>query len=354
MPTRLDRRQFIAGAAAGSALVGLAGPAGAQSRDRYTHGVTAPGGLAATRPAGFTPFTAPGRVVRVNMPGSLRTGGLFPRPEAARQMIERGLRELTGARDLASAWRQFVHPSDVVGIKPNGIASRVFASAKEVIVPIIEGVMAAGVPADRIVVWEQYNGFLAATRLTRRDVPSGVQMLVHTNTVMGPDTRVPSGRTGYASALLQCTAVINVPLVKDHSLSGFTGAMKNMTHGSIRNPSAFHQHHCSPQIAELYSHEAIRSRVRLIITDAFKVMYDGGPLNHNPDAQVPLEAMMFSTDPVATDRIGAEIVDEFRTRNHMLTLDRRGTPPAYIDHAAQLGLGIGERSRIDLVNVRLA
>jgi uncharacterized protein (DUF362 family) len=351
MSKGLDRRTFLASTAMGAGTLAVSGMADAQAHG--DHDVAPPGTLAATTPAGFAPFTAPGLVVRVRKAGSLRPGGLFPRPDAASAMVERAIRELTGQPDTTAAWRQFVHPSDRVGIKVNGIALRNMASAKEVVLPILNGVMAAGVPANQIVIYEQWGGFLSSTRITQRDVPAGVQLMVHNNREVGPATRVPSGRTWFANAMLACTAVINVPLIKDHSICGFTGAMKNMTHGSTKNPEAFHLHLASPQIAELYSHEAIRTRVRLNVMDGFKVMYDGGPLDRNPNARVPYEALLMSTDPVAMDRIGTEIVDEHRTRNHLQTLEHAGRPPRYIEHGQALGLGISDRARIDLRDVTM-
>ncbi|MEI8256341.1 MAG: DUF362 domain-containing protein, partial [Deltaproteobacteria bacterium] len=301
--------------------------------------------FAATRPPGFTPFSGPGVVVRVNRPNSMRPGGLFPTQEAATAMVDRAVMELTGQHDVASAWRQLVHPSDRVGIKTNGLGLRNIASNKETVIAIVNGVIAAGVPANQVLVYDQWNGFLMATRLNRHELPAGVRMVTHNNHDLAPETRVPSGRTQFAQVLLDCTAVIGVPLVKDHSLSGFTGAMKNMTHGSIKNPEDFHRHQCSPQIAELYNHDAIRTRVRAHVMDAFKVLYDGGPQD-NASARVVYETIFMSTDPVALDRIGANIVDEFRTHHGMQTIAQRGDPPRYIDHAAALGLGVADTARI--------
>lgn len=67
-----------------------------------------------------------------------------------------------------------------------------------------------------------------------------------------------------------------------------------------------------------------------------------------PNAVVPLEAVLASTDPVAMDRVGAEIVDDFRKRNNLSTLEARGDSPRYIDHAGALGLGISSKDSIDL------
>ncbi|MBI5513355.1 MAG: DUF362 domain-containing protein [Deltaproteobacteria bacterium] len=342
MKDPMDRRSFLGGIAAGAAAVTASQEALGQHRT-----ATGPSNFRATPPAGFTPMTIPGRVVRVNKAGSLRPGGLFPRPEAARAMVHRAVQELSGQPDMAQAWRAFVHPSDRVAIKVNGLGLRNMSSNKETVEAIVEGVIAAGVPAAQVSIYEQWDGFLSCTRLNARGLPAGVRLLTHGGTRLSAETRVASGRTWYATALLEATAVIGVPLVKDHSLCGFTGAMKNMTHGSIKNPEAFHRHLCSPQIAELFAHDAIRSRSRLHVMDAFKALYHGGPRD-NPSHRVPFEAVMVSTDPVALDRIGAEIVDQLRTAHHMTTLAQRGLPPRYLESAQTLGLGISDRARIDL------
>jgi uncharacterized protein (DUF362 family) len=344
----MDRREFLAGAALGAGALAVGWNAEAQ---------TAVPSLAATRPAGFTPWTQNGKVVRVTKPGSMRAGNLFPKLEDAAQMVERAVKELTGESTLAGAWRKFVHPNDIVGIKVNGLGLRNMASNKEVVYAIVNGVIAAGVPATNIIVLEQWSGFLNATRVSRSELPAGVRMHVHAGTDVGPETRVASGRTRFSRGLLQCTAIIGVPLVKDHSLSGFTGAMKNLTHGLVKNPEDFHRNReglnsRNGNIPDLYAHEAIRSRARLHIMDAFKVLYDRGPQD-NPAARVVTESILASTDPVAIDRIGTEMVDEQRTAHGLRTLERSGRAVRYLERAEQMGLGIADRARINLVDVRM-
>jgi uncharacterized protein (DUF362 family) len=345
----MDRREFLAGAAVGASSLALAAEeAAAQS--------AAPN-YAATRPAGFTPFAQSGKVVRVTKPGSMRPGNLFPKVEDAAQMVERAVKELTGESTLAGAWRKFVHPSDTVGIKVNGLGLRNMASNKEVVYAIVNGVIAAGVPAANIVVLEQWSGFLSATRVARSEMPAGVRTHVHAGSDLSAETRVPSGRTRYSRGLLNCTAIIGVPLVKDHSLSGFTGAMKNLTHGLVKNPEDFHRNrdgvnNRNSNIPDLYAHDAIKSRARVHIMDAFKVLYDRGPQD-NPAARVVVESVMASTDPVAIDRIGTEMVDAQRTAHNMRTLERSGRPVRYLERAETMGLGTADRARINLVEVRM-
>ncbi|MBL8601092.1 MAG: DUF362 domain-containing protein [Myxococcales bacterium] len=348
MANDIDRRDFL-GVAAGAAATLAATEAMAQQQQPAAGGFN----FAATPPTGFRPMTTPGRVVRVNKAGSLRPGNLFPRPEAATEMVNKVVMELAGRNDLAQAWRQFVHPSDRVAVKVNGLGLRNMASNKEVVEAIVAGVIAAGVPAANITVYDQWDSFLAATRVSARALPTGVRVQCHNGTRLSPETRVASGRTWYATPLLEATAVIGVPLIKDHSLSGFTGAMKNMTHGSIKNPEAFHRHLCSPQIAELFHHDAIRTRSRLHIMDGFKAVYHGGPRD-NPEHRVALECVLASTDPVALDRVGSDIVDQLRTSHGMGTLQARGLPVRYLEEGERLGLGVADRARINTRVVTLA
>src|SRR5687767_13693205 len=113
MGKKLDRREFIAGTAAGVGAVATGSTAHSQSR--ANRGMAPPGSLAATPPAGFQLFSAPGKVVRVDQAGSLRPGNVFPKADAATAMVNKAVMELTGQGDLAAAWRKIVHPQDRVG-----------------------------------------------------------------------------------------------------------------------------------------------------------------------------------------------------------------------------------------------
>ena len=107
-----------------------------------------------------------------------------------------------------------------------------------------------------------------------------------------PDRLIPGTgvRTRFVKPLTDATACINFALIKDHSICGYTGALKNMTHGCSINPHDFHVHHASPQIALLYAQDVIKSRVRLHITDAFKVMAQQlQPVEREEDLDFPTQ-----------------------------------------------------------------
>ena len=100
----------------------------------------------------------------------------------------------------------------------------------------------------------------------------------------------------------------------------------------------------------------IKDKVRLIIADAFRVIYQGGPFGARSRNYNVRHNMWFaSTDPVAMDKIGWEILDAHRTRKGMPPLMKRrherGKPrgsgrPICIPKAEELGLGIADRAKI--------
>jgi uncharacterized Fe-S center protein len=338
-----SRRGFIAGAAGVAAAATLL-----KSADAFAADDAGPS-LAASPPAGFTPFNAPGSIVKVTKADCLAANKTYPKPDAAKEMLTKALTELTGKPDLVTAVMQFVHKDDKVVVKVNGIALRKMGTNAELVIPFLQAMIDGGVPASSITVLEQYNSFLDGTRVSAANVPAGVKINVHANGDATMKERLIPGtgvRTKFVRALTEATAAINFSLIKDHSICGYTGCLKNMTHGCQIYPHYFHTHHASPQIAQLYAQDVIKSRVRLNIVDAYKVMANGGPLMKQPQHVYPFESVFVTTDPVAMDATGWDLVEKLRAEKGLHTLTAEGREPAYIKAAADLGLGVFDRSQI--------
>src|ERR1700750_1166608 len=92
-----DRRQLLESALLGAAVTLAPTVSRAQSR-----GLGIPG-----------PY--PGKVVAIEHPGSMLSGR--DEPDAIRQIMQRGMTELTGAPAWQDAWRMMFHRGDVVAIK---------------------------------------------------------------------------------------------------------------------------------------------------------------------------------------------------------------------------------------------
>lgn len=319
--------------------------------------------LVAKPPPGFTPLALPGKIVKVSKSNTLQPNGLWPTDAAAKALLERAMSELTGKSDMGQAFGKFVHKDDIVAIKPNGIAGKrgaTMAANKELVLEIVRGVIAAGVKPENITIYEQYFDFLAGTRCADKkgnldpSFPKGVKTAVHLNKdATMAELKVYGKKTKFVRPFMEATAVINVTQIKDHSICGYTGTLKNITHGSIINPHDYHDHNASPQIAELYAQDLVKSRVRLHITDGFKLIYDEGPLDTNPKRRVPHEAVYVATDPVAMDVIGHGVVEKWRKDNGLPTLKNAGREPSYIRVAGQLGLGVFDLNKISMREVAL-
>ena len=135
----IGRRDFVKTSAvtAGAVIAGasLLKSSVARAADAPAAGLT---NLAASPPAGFTPYSAPGRIVKVKKAGSLQANGVYPKPEDAKEMLSRVLTELTGEKDLVAAVARFVNKADKVCVKVNGIALKNHATSKELVLPFLQ------------------------------------------------------------------------------------------------------------------------------------------------------------------------------------------------------------------------
>jgi len=352
----LSRRDFFHGVAAATASTTILWP-GAHTAWAMDRTESSRPSLAALPPSGFVPYAAPGRIVKVTKDATLQPNGLWPKEDIAKTMLERALTELTGEIDLVRSLGRLIHQDDKVAIKLNGIAGQkgaTMATNKELVLPLIAALLQLGLPAANIWVYEQYTSFLNGTRVTDKNLPGGVKSYVHGNgTTTMDDITVEGIRTKFTRYLTDATAVINFALLKDHSICGYTGMLKNMTHGSCINPHDFHAHNASPQIAHLYAQDVVKSRVRLCITDGFKLMYDGGPLDKRPECRIPHDSVYATTDGVAMDAYGAQLIDKIRKEKGIKTLKDARRDPSYIRVASELGLGVADLNALRVRDVSI-
>ncbi|HET9954196.1 MAG TPA: DUF362 domain-containing protein [Polyangiaceae bacterium] len=332
--------------------------------EREAHAARSVEALTAKAPAGFSPLAIPGKISKVSSKGDfasfMQPNQLWPKAEVAKRLLERAMTDFTGAPNLVEAMKKFIHPEDVVAIKVNGIAGQTgytMAVNFELILPVVEAVMGVGVPANKITVYEQFPNFLAGTRVNVREwkLPKDVKTGTHNNQDHSmPEIKVHQGiGTKYCRIFTEATAVIDMTQIKDHSICGYTGTLKNITHGNINNPHKHHAGFANPQIALLYNHPIVRSRVRLHITDAFKITYDQGPLDKNPKTRIPHGSVYVATDAVAMDTMGWKIIDDERKARGLKSLKDAGREPAYIRTAADLKIGVHDLSAIRMQSTEI-
>ncbi|MCU0661089.1 MAG: DUF362 domain-containing protein [Myxococcota bacterium] len=307
-------------------------------------------GLPESSHAEPAPPAGSGRIVRVHLPGM--RGKNFPHAAAAKTAVDKAVMTFAGASDFGSAWKKYVKPDDRVGIKINVLGGKLAATNVEVVEAIVAGVRAAGVPDENILIFDQFGGSIRSCRYTWQDKPGKLRCLNHEALGFASDwTTAGPAKGKLAKTLTWCTAVISVPVIKDHGKAGVTCALKNMAMGCVEQPHLLHQdiHNTIPQF---YNHEDLRGRVRLIVADGSFAQYDGGP-KQNPSAISTHDSIYVTTDPVAMDAIARELIDALRVKNKMRSLEKSGRPATFIENAAALGLGIADLSKIKVETVEL-
>ena len=146
-----------------------------------------------------------------------------------------------------------------------------------------------------------------------------------------------------------CDAVINLPVLKDHGITGITGALKNMF-GAIHNPNKYHLNVGDPYVADVNMLPAVRQKIWLSICDATTAQYEGGP-SFMPQWTWPYNGLIVARDPVAMDYTCWQIIERKRAEKGLEPLSRVKRAPVYLSTAADSRhqLGTCDPNKIQLV-----
>lgn len=332
------------------------------------------------------PGLYPGRVCAIENPAVIASGQY--QAAQVQATMRRGMVELTGAGDWQEAWRQFFEPGDLVGIKVNPVGAPRVISDATVLHEIVAGLEAAGVHRHDIVVYDRYRKqFLAAgmdkwlpegVRMAHAvedydDIQQGIQgydpdhYMDMALTLPGFRVDDVTARRSYAARFItrDVNKLVNLPVLKDHQSAGITMALKNLSHGLVNNVARSHAtpslNACNSFIPAVVALPVIRNKAVLHILDGVKGAYNGGP-GAPPQFVWEHKTLYFSTDPVALDHIGWEVIDAQREAVGMKKLveslpDKVSTfvhrQPEHVEIAGALGLGVWDRNKIDLRQVQL-
>ncbi len=256
------------------------------------------------------------------------------------EMLQKALMSLTEASTIGQAWRSVLKPDDVIGLKFNRSGQEVIATTNALADALITSLIEAGWSPNRIVCIEAPEGIEArrGTAPARRGYAS-------------QETDFGSGVDRFASVLSQVTALIDVPFLKTHNIAGMTCTLKNLSHGFVQHPARYHSNGCSPQIADIVAAAPIRSRLRLCLVDALRIVYDGGPAA-TAGTIADEGILLASFDPVATDTVGLAILNEIRQRFDLTPVSRAPDDLGYLADAHLRGLGVAVWHGIELVRVK--
>src|SRR5882762_1524090 len=83
------------------------------------------------------------------------TDAFRARPGVVHALVNRAVTNLLGVNSISGAWKTLVSPQDVVGIKVFSSPGPHSGTRPSVVEPIVEGLLAAGVPADHVIIWDR-------------------------------------------------------------------------------------------------------------------------------------------------------------------------------------------------------
>ncbi|HGY54934.1 MAG TPA: DUF362 domain-containing protein [Caldithrix abyssi] len=248
-------------------------------------------------------------------------------------LLDKALMAFFNRDDPISAWKQVVRPGERVGLKVNCLAGR--GSTHTALVDhIAERLQEAGIDAGDILIWDRFNRDLEDGGFTIRDSGNRVRCYGNDSVGFEYDLQMYGSAASRVTKIVtrQCDAIINLPLLKDHSIAGVTCSLKNMF-GAIHNPNKFHIKHGDPYIADVNRYPALYGKIRLHICDALEAQYQGGP-SFMPHWRWIYNGLLVAQDPVALDYTGWQIIEKKRKEMGLPSLKEEKREPGYIATAA--------------------
>ena len=384
--TELSRRDFVKLAALGSVAAAWAPltsrPAVAQEAVAKppTNGKDA---LGYTRTSRSMPGAFPGRVVELSDERAI-AGATFD-AEFLQKMLAKGMVALTGASSATDAWRVFVKPAEVVGIKINPVAGKLLSTSQELVHVIIRQLEAAGIPRKNIVLWDRRAFEMTEVGFTAETFPGitlagteqkdgkgsfydaeGLQYgekMIDKEWYYWADVEekydaetlpymINEGKYSYFSRI--CTkdvdCIINVPVLKNAG-SSVTLCLKNLAYGAITNTGRLHKQLWAETCAEVPAFPPLRDKVVLNIVDGIRGCYQGGPAA-DPQYICNFNTLLVGTDPVAVDRVGYDIILKKRLAEK-IQKEESAKGRRFLDLAQEMHLGVADLSRITRERISL-
>ncbi len=325
----MDRRNFI------------------QKTAAFTGGLLVPKLLTASFPA----LPAKSRIVISHNASWSRSVGTVD-SDSMLKVLDKAIQTYFQVDHVRQGWSKIVRPGEVIGLKVNCLSGH-GATHTLLVQAVAERLQQAGIKENDIIVWDRLNSDLEDGGFRINYGKKGLR--VFGNDAIGFDPYLQT--FGQASSLVTkiltrvVDGVINLPLLKDHSIAGITMSLKNLF-GAINNPNKYHLNTGDPYIADVNRLPAIYHKVRFTICDAAQAQYHGGP-SFMPQWRWPFGALIVGRDRVAMDYTGWKIIEQKRAKMGFKSLKEEGREPTYISTAADAShaLGTNDPQRIDVIRV---
>lgn len=213
--------------------------------------------------------------------------------EILQAMLDKTILQVTGKTKIQDGWADLVKPDDIVGLVPTPHLNPTHPELVDVVKASL-----------------------------MREI--GIS---EKNIVMAQGGRRRPGK---------CTALISMPGLKGHWLTGIGTVIKNYIMYSGR-PSRYHEEK-SAKLGEIWLLPQVKGKTRLVLVDAIHPLCDKGP-QPDPRYKWAYNGLIAGTDPVAVETVCLKILTEKRQalRGEPWPI----TPPPICVEAADKAYGLG-------------
>ena len=218
------------------------------------------------------------------------------------RMLAETVTRMTGLKTSQAAWQSLFKPTDTVGLVAT---AHLNPTHPELLGAVVRALVDAGIPRGQI---------------------------------LSAQGRIDKPRA--------CTALIAIPALKAHWLTGLGTVMKlYITYSDT--PSRYHDAQ-NANLAETWLLPGVKGKTRLVLVDALRPLCDKGP-QPDPRYMWDYKGLIASADPVAADTVGLRIITAKRRalRGEEWPLS---PPPLCVQMADEkFGLGTSRMGEIELV-----
>ena len=219
-----------------------------------------------------------------------------------KNMLDQTVLQLTGKANIQAAWAELIKPDDIVGLVPTPDLNPTHPELVDAVKMSL--IKEMGISEDNIVMAQ-----------------------------------------GGKRKPMRCTALICMPALKGHWLTGIGTVIKNYILYSGR-PSSYHQEN-SAKLGEIWLIPEVKGKTRLVLVDAIHPLCDKGP-QPDPRYKWAYNGLLAGTDPVAVETVCLEILNQKRQalRGEPWPI----TPPPICVEAADKAYGLGT-SKMEKINI---
>ena len=258
---------------------------------------------------GLTQTATKSRVVLIRDVDVLDTNNKL-NADLLRGMLDQAVSALTDQGDAAAAWKQIIHPDDVVGIKTN--------------------------------IWSRLA--------TPPELESHIKMRVTDCGVIPANISINDRSLLTDPVFMKATALINIRPMRTHDWSGVGTLIKNYIM-FVERPWDYHDDSCA-NLAAIWRLPLVQNKTRLNVLVMLTPLFHGvGPHHFSAKYTWAYKGLLAGFDPVAVDATGVRIIQA--KRKLFFKEDRPiNPPPKHIFLAdTRHHLGTADPTKIELIKI---